>query len=111
VLKGLSWSTSSISSIAISMGRLGDGETVAALPSSLASAFAGRIVHVGSYGWARKTPDLDVKVQEVLEAALRAHDAALLGEFERRLHEHYLIAAGPQEVINALRNGQVGYAG
>jgi peptide subunit release factor 1 (eRF1) len=90
---------------------LGDEETIAALRSSLASAIAGRIVHVGPYSWARKEPDLDAKVQEVLEAALGAHDAALLEEFERRLHEHYLIAAGPQEVINALRYGQVGYPG
>ena len=90
---------------------LGDEETVAALRASLASAIAGLIVHVGPYSWARKTPDLDAKAQEVLEAALRAHDAALIEEFERRLHEHYLIVAGPQEVINALRNGQVGYPG
>ena len=90
---------------------LGDEETIAALRSSLAAAFAGRIVHVGPYSWARKKPDIDAKVREVLQAALRAHDEALLEEFERRLHEHYLIAAGPQEVVNALRNGQVGYPG
>ena len=90
---------------------LGDDETVEALRGSLASALAGRIVHTGPYSWASEKPDLDAKVQEVLEAALRAHDAALIAEFDRRLHEHYLIAAGPQEVINALRNGQVGYPG
>jgi peptide subunit release factor 1 (eRF1) len=90
---------------------LGDEETVAALRDSLASGVAGHVVHTGPYSWARKKPDLDAKVQEILAAALRAHDAALVADFERRLHEHYLVAAGPQEVINALRNGQVGYPG
>ena len=90
---------------------LGDEETVAALRDSLASGVAGHVVHTGPYSWARKKPDLDAKVQEILDAALRAHDAALVADLERRLHEHYLVAAGPQEVINALRNGQVGYPG
>jgi peptide subunit release factor 1 (eRF1) len=90
---------------------LGDHETVEALRLSLASALASRVVHTGPYSWATGKPDLDVKVQEVLDAALRAHDAELIVEFERRLHEHYLLAAGPQEVINALWNGQLGYPG
>jgi peptide subunit release factor 1 (eRF1) len=90
---------------------LGDGETVAALRASLASGVAGHVVHTGPYSWARKKPELDTAVQEILDAALRAHDAALVADLERRLHEHYLVAAGPQEVINALRNGQVGYPG
>ena len=90
---------------------LGDQETVDALRPSLGSAIASRIVHIGPYSWAQKKPDLDAAVQEVLDAALRAHDAELVQEFERRLHEHYLIAAGPQEVMNALRNGQVAHPG
>jgi peptide subunit release factor 1 (eRF1) len=90
---------------------LGDEETVLALRDSLASGVANHVVHTGPYNWARKKPDLEAKVQEILDAALRAHDAALVAEVERRLHEHYLVAAGPQEVINALRNGQVGYPG
>jgi peptide subunit release factor 1 (eRF1) len=90
---------------------LGDQDTVDALRRSLVTAIASRVVHAGRYSWARRKPDLDATVQTVLDAAFRAHDAALLEEFERRLREHYLIAAGPQEVINALRNGQVGYPG
>jgi peptide subunit release factor 1 (eRF1) len=90
---------------------LGDAKTVAALCAALPSAIANRIVHTGPYSWARRTPTLDAKVQEVLDAALRAHDAELIAQFERRLRENHLVTAGPQEVINALRNGQVGYPG
>jgi hypothetical protein len=31
-------------------------------------------------------------VQDVLDEVLRQHDARLMEEFERRLHEHHLIA-------------------
>jgi len=90
---------------------LGDHETIDALRASLPPALAPRVVHTGPYNWSAEKPDIDATVREVLDAALRDHDASLLAEFERRLHEQYLIAAGPQEVINALRNGQVGYPG
>jgi hypothetical protein len=90
---------------------LGDHKTIAALRANLPSAFEHRIVHTGPYSWARKEPNLDAKVQDVLDEVFRQHDARLMEELERRLREHHLIAAGPQEVINALRNGQVGYPG
>lgn len=90
---------------------LGDHKTIAALQANLPSPCEQRIVHTGPYSWARKEPNLDAKVQEVLDDVFRQHDARLVEELERRLHEHHLIAAGPQEVINALRNGQVGYPG
>ena len=90
---------------------LGDHKTIAALQAILPSPFEHRIVHTGPYSWARKEPNLDAKVQEVLDDVFRQHDARLVEELDRRLHEHHLIAAGPQEVINALWNGQVGYPG
>ena len=90
---------------------LGDHKTTAALHTIWPSAFTDRVVHTGPHRWARKGPNLDAKVRDVLDEVLRAHDARLKEEIERRLREHYLVAAGPQEVINALRNGQVGYPG
>jgi release factor family 10 len=90
---------------------LGDHKTIAALQPMLPSALEHHTVHTGPYSWARKEPNLDAKVQDVLDEVFRQHDARLMEELERRLHEHHLIAAGPQEVINALRNGQVGYPG
>jgi RNA polymerase subunit RPABC4/transcription elongation factor Spt4 len=90
---------------------LGEHDTLEALRATLPHILASRVVHTGPYSWARQAPKLDEKVQEVLDAALRAHDARLLEDFERLMREHHFVVAGPQEVIDALRNGQVGYPG
>ena len=90
---------------------LGDHKTIAALQAILPSPFENRVVHTGPHSWARREPTLDAEVQHVLDDVFRAHDARLMEELERRLREHYLVAAGPQEVINALRSGQVDYPG
>ena len=74
---------------------LGDHKTIAALQTILPSAFEHRIVHTGPYSWARKEPNPDAKVQDVLDDVFRQHDARLVEELERRLREHHLIAAGP----------------
>lgn len=90
---------------------LGDHETVDALRAELPPDLARRVVYTGRHSWARRTPTLDDQVRDVLTAALRAHDALLVEDFDRRMREHHFVAAGPQEVIHALRNGQVGYPG
>jgi peptide subunit release factor 1 (eRF1) len=90
---------------------IGDHKTIAALHAALATPFENRVVHTGRHSWARREPSLDAEVQEVLDDVFRTHDARLMEELERRLREHYLVAAGPQEVINALRSGQVEYPG
>jgi hypothetical protein len=90
---------------------LGEHETIEALRAALAPTLADHIVHTGRYSWATGEPSPMTEVQVVLDGALRTHDAQLVAEFERRMHENHLVAAGPQEVINALRNGQVGYPG
>lgn len=90
---------------------LGEHETIEDLRTTLLPSLAYRVVHTGPCSWIDGQPGLDAKVQTVLDEALRAHDARLLEELGRRLREHYLVAAGAQEVINALRNGQVGYPG
>jgi peptide subunit release factor 1 (eRF1) len=90
---------------------LGDHKTIAALQAILPSPFENRVVHTGPHSWARREPTLDAEVRHVLDDVFRAHDARLMEELDRRLREHYLVAAGPQEVINALRSGQVDYPG
>jgi peptide subunit release factor 1 (eRF1) len=90
---------------------LGDDETIKAVRDRLPSGLVNRIVHTAPRSWRRKQPGVDATVRAVLQKALRAHDAELTEDLERRLRERHLIAAGPQEVINALRNGQVGYPG
>jgi peptide subunit release factor 1 (eRF1) len=90
---------------------LGDLETVEALRTALPSVLGKRVVHTGAYSFALQEPTLDAQVQDVLDDALRAHDAGLVADLERRLHEHHLVAAGPQEVVDALHRGQVEYPG
>lgn len=90
---------------------LGDHKTIAALRTILPSPFEQRIVHTGPYSWARNEPNLEAKVQDVLDEACRQHDARIIDELERRMREHHLITAGPQEVVNALWNGQVDHPG
>jgi hypothetical protein len=91
---------------------LGEHETLAALRAALPASLAGRVVHEAPHSWLGRQPSITAKVQAVLETALRVHDERLVKELERRLRERsYCVAAGPQEVIDALRNGQVGYPG
>lgn len=91
---------------------LGEHETLAALRAVLPPLLASQVIHEMPHSWVGRQPSITAKVQEVLDAALRTHDDRLMDEVERRLVEKsYCIAAGPQEVIDALRNGQVGYPG
>ncbi len=90
---------------------LGDHETVVALREALPPALASQIVHEGRQAWAGKQPSISATVRGVLDDALRAHDKRLIEEVQRRLRESYCVAAGPQEAIDALRNGQVVYPG
>jgi peptide subunit release factor 1 (eRF1) len=90
---------------------LGEHETVQALRDMLSPPVAERIVHTGPYSWKRPAESLEATVQGVLDATLKSHDRELIEELERRLHEHYMIATGAREVVEALWNGQVGYPG
>jgi peptide subunit release factor 1 (eRF1) len=90
---------------------LGDHETVDAVYTGLPPALASRVVHSARFTWPRRGSQLERQVRAVIDRALRAHDAGLIEAFERRMRERHLVAAGPQEVIDALRNGQVGYRG
>ncbi len=81
---------------------LGEHETLQALRAALPSAVSDRVVHVGPRSWDGEAPDIEAKVQEVLEDALREHDTHLVADFERRMHEHYLVAAGPQQMSRSV---------
>ena len=91
---------------------LGEHETLAAVRAALPLSLASQVIHDAPHSWVGRQLSITAKVQDVLDAALRAHDDRLVDEVERRLREKsYCVAAGPQEVIDALRNGQVGYPG
>ena len=50
---------------------------------------------------------IDEKDRAVLKTTQADAESRVLSELDRRLHEATAVAAGPQEVIDALRNGQV----
>jgi peptide subunit release factor 1 (eRF1) len=90
---------------------LGEHDTLSELRAVLPAALAAAVVHEAPHSWGAGQPTIDAAVEEVLERALQAHDRRLVEELERRLRESFHVAAGPQEVVDALRNGQVGYPG
>ena len=57
--------------------------------------------------WTDEQVLIDEEVRGVITKALTAEESRVLAEFDRRLHEATAVAAGPQEVIDALRDGQV----
>jgi len=77
------------------------------LPDSLARLIVGEAPHA----WAARQPSVESKVDDVREHALRDHDQRLFDELKRRLLERHQIAVGPQDVIDAIRNSQVGFPG
>jgi len=91
---------------------LGEQDTLAALRAELPAPLAALVVHAAPYSWTGRHPAITDTVQRVLEDALRAHDQYLIQEIQQHLtSKSGLVAAGPQEVIDALHNGQVGYPG
>lgn len=90
---------------------LGAHELLQEVRGRLPTSLQARVVYEASYPWTGRRPTITAKVQALLDAELRADDRRLIEELERRLREGYRVAAGPQEVINALRYGQLGYPG
>lgn len=90
---------------------LGEPDALAGVRAALPPTLASQVVHEGRHAWVGRQPSLDATVRAVLDEVLRSHDQRRLEEVERRLRESYCVAAGPQEVVDALRNGQVGYPG
>ncbi len=90
---------------------LGQRDVIADVRDALPPGLAGRVVHEGPHGWVSGQPTIDAKVRAALDEALRLHDARLVAELERRLAEHTCVAVGPQEVVDALWNGQLVYPG
>jgi peptide subunit release factor 1 (eRF1) len=77
------------------------------LPEALASTIAGEAPHA----WAgRQTPLLE-KVEAIHAMALRQQEQRLFDDIKRRLMEDHLIASGPQAVIQAIENDQIGHSG
>ncbi len=97
------WSTCSYQGIIL----LGQHEVVEELRSYLPTRLSSRVVHEAAQAWTKGDGEIDEVVRGVLRTAEADTEGRVLSDLESRLKEGIAVAAGPQEVIDALRNGQV----
>ena len=86
---------------------LGEHEILEQFRSYLPARLASKVVHEAAQAWTDGHGEIDEKVRAVLKTTQADAESRVLSELDRRLHEATAVAAGPQEVIDALRNGQV----
>jgi peptide subunit release factor 1 (eRF1) len=86
---------------------LGEREVLKNFRGLLPKRLADRVVHEAPHAWAGKQPEIRDRVREVVDAAIAGQQERLLEEIGRRLREGFAVATGPQEVIEALSDGQV----
>lgn len=90
---------------------LGEHEVLEQLRAHVPDHLSRRIVGESPHAWVGKQSSLESKIEAIHAQCLEAHDRRLLEDVKRRLLERHQIATGPQEVIDALRNSQVGFPG
>lgn len=87
---------------------LGEHEALEGFRHHLPGHLAERVVHEAPSSWPETGPAFDNDVREVVDRAIEARQDRRLDAVEQRIREGFGVATGPQEVIDALRNGQVG---
>jgi nucleotide-binding universal stress UspA family protein len=85
---------------------LGEQEVLKAVRDLLAPRLAGRVVHEAPHAWSGEAPSISEEVCGVVTSAAELRRDRLLDELAGRLREGCAVATGPQEVIDALRDGQ-----
>jgi peptide subunit release factor 1 (eRF1) len=90
---------------------LGEHEVLGQLRGRLPSRLAGAVGHEAPLPWAEKPLGPNGEVRALLEGAERAEDARILARLKERVEEGHGIAAGPEEVLDALQSGRVGPRG
>ncbi len=86
---------------------LGEHEILENFRSLLPKRLNERVVHEAPHAWAGVQPEIRDQVREVVDTAIASRLERVLDEIGRRLKEGFAVATGPQEVIDALTNGQV----
>jgi peptide subunit release factor 1 (eRF1) len=86
---------------------LGAHEVLEQFRKLLPARLSSRVVHEAPRAWTEDQAGLDEEVQAVLATAQEVEEDRVLNELDRRLHEATAVAAGPQEVIDTLKDGQV----
>jgi peptide subunit release factor 1 (eRF1) len=77
------------------------------LPEELRTSIVGEAPHA----WAGRQVPLVSKIESIHAQALRGQEHRLFDDIKRRLMEDHHIATGPQAVIDAIENDQIGYSG
>jgi len=90
---------------------LGEHEVLERLRTYLPEELWAGIVGEAPHAWAGRQVPLVSKVESIQAQALREQEHRLFDDVKRRLMEDHHIAAGPQAVIDAIENDQVGYRG
>jgi peptide subunit release factor 1 (eRF1) len=90
---------------------LGEHEVLQELRRLLPDHLARQVVREAPHAFVGRQVRLESKIAAMHADAVVEHDRRLLEEVKRRLLERHLIVGGPQEVIDAVRNSQVGYPG
>jgi len=86
---------------------LGEHEVLENFRSLLPPRLEARVVHEASHAWFEGQAAIDAKFSAVLDEARVKEEARVLKDLDGRLHEATAVAAGPQEVLDSLKNGQV----
>lgn len=86
---------------------LGEHEVLENFRAELPERLARRVVAELPHAWAGEQPAIEDQVARVASEAADAERHRLVDEIERRLQEGYAVSTGPQEVIEAMANGQV----
>jgi peptide subunit release factor 1 (eRF1) len=90
---------------------LGEHGVLARLRTYLPEALAPNIAGEAPHAWAGRQIPLLEKIESIHAKALREQEQRLFDDIKRRLMEDHHIATGPQAVIDAVENDQVGYSG
>jgi hypothetical protein len=85
---------------------LGEHEVLENVRVLLPKRLTDRVVHEAPHAWAGRQPEIRDQVRPVVDAAIAGQQERLLNEIGNRLKEGYAVATGPQEIIEALENGQ-----
>lgn len=89
----------------------GEHEVLSDVRSHLPQRLAHRLIQQGPRAPAGMQVHLEERIAAIHASELREHDRQVLEDVNHRLAERHQIVAGPQEVIDALRNGLIGFPG
>jgi peptide subunit release factor 1 (eRF1) len=88
---------------------LGHHDALSQFRQRLPVQLVSRVFHEGPQSWNGDQSALNGIVRSAITGAIEAHEQQTLAEITKRLAEGYAVTAGPQEVLDALRNGRVSY--